>query len=243
MLTLPPVAGQASSWLAPAGGGQIIMKERSITGPPEPLTAKYSYREVHVEWGLHRYLMMSLKHREPFQTPYYRDPAANEIEVNVPSPIRFFLFPPKIDALIHKLSGAKVFRERPSTLGVGYAHFGDHREDRSFHFVSWSQADKIRIGATSLIGQLTLRQFFPRSRSRTDSRALLLLEIGSLSMGIEYAVLSMNDSLIEESARFIELPIWKSPARLRVSGGAKYYQLDRYAEDVVEISIRIPINP
>jgi|GEM_PF-2188172 len=219
------------------------MKERSVTGPPKALTAKYSYREVHVEWGLHPYLMMNLKHREPFQTPYYRDAAANEIEVNIPSPLRFFLFPPKIDALIHKLSGAKVFRERPSTLGAGYAHFGDHRGDRSFHFVSWSQADKIQIGKTSLIGQLTLRQFFPRSRSRADSRALLLLEVGTLSMGIEYAVLLMNHSLIEETTRFIELPIWKSPARLRVSGGTKYYQLDRYDEDVVEISIRIPITP
>jgi len=85
------------------------MKERSVTGPPKALTAKYSYREVHVEWGLHPYLMMNLKHREPFQTPYYRDAVANEIEVNIPSPLRFFCFRQKLMRLFTSCLGPRCF--------------------------------------------------------------------------------------------------------------------------------------
>ena len=249
LLSLPGIS-HAGAWLSEPDGAEIIIKvarKKQATNSAFQ-TSPSTQIEFFGQFAINKDWSMSLNRLNRASNEEASYGAGQKFNIDFTtrtSLLNTGLLPPLTMKIIKKLSSQRVTREKSATIGLGYSMLREFPNTDYSDLVRITTAigDKMTIGVTSFLGQVSVSQMFDGEFAISDTRALVQIERSNFTIGYEYGIYVARDgNVISEDLTFLDLPLPKLPARLRITRSIKQEPLFNARYDMFGVWLRLPFN-
>ena len=224
------VSAHAGAWLRPKYEAEVFLKLNQFKDDTKDVKFHKDQHqlEVYTEFGLHKKLTLAMT-RSGFMRTHNR-PSQNgpktEFElITYPPYVSGGLFPPYSANLLEQLTDLPVTRERKMSIAIGGTRLRDYgtiANHETYFKTSFAMGDAISFGNNKILGHSTIAVLHKGKKQIYDARAMLQFSRYRYAIGYEYGYYeSTNKFPSQENVYFIETPIYKLPARIRLSVARK----------------------
>ena len=243
---------QAGAWLSPKGHAEITIKStnKKDISDNEFKTPTTTQREIFGQFGITDNWSLTIN-RLTRSTPDFGAYGAGQkfeaMFLTGNTLLNPGLLLPFTFKLIKKISPLPVSRSTSATIGLGYTMLREfpNANHTDYGSLAISYGDKITLGQTSFLGQVTYANLFNDKIAISDMRALLQIERSQVVLGYEYGVYIPRDqNIITEDLVFIDLPLSRAPlsARIRFTRSRKTERLYDINHKLTGVWLRIPFS-
>ena len=243
---------QAGAWLSPKGHAEIIIKStnKKDISDKQFKTPTTTQREMFGQFGITDNWSLTIN-RLTRSTPDFGAYGAGQkfeaMFLTRNTLLNTGLLLPYTFKLIKKISPLPVSRSTSATIGIGYSMLREYPNTNhtDYGHLSIAIGDKVTLGQTSFLGQVTYANLFNDKIAISDMRALLQVERSQVVLGYEYGVYIPRDqNIITEDLVFIDLPLPRAPlsARIRFTKSRKTESLYDINHKLTGVWLRIPFS-